>query len=136
MQNVTENSVFLFNIYENSRTNTKYLLFKGVGNIANNGKIEILHKYDFMTSDYGYKRLRNYYDMLEKFGPHKCIIITSDGTRFDNISYSSQDEIAEKFDIKLSKLQKRAFSEKDIVGSKRILKMSNLKQKGGKTFEK
>ncbi|MGN0006375.1 MAG: hypothetical protein ACI37Z_10490 [Candidatus Gastranaerophilaceae bacterium] len=113
-----DNLKYAFYIYENSYTHNKYILFRGVGTVENNIFTRI-EKYDFLTTANGYQKLRNYYDMVKKFGEKPCIIIAEDGSVIFEKEYSNQKEIEEDFSVNVSTLYKRAFKERDIV-SKRI----------------
>lgn len=121
-----ENICYAFCVYTNPNTQTQYLLFKGAGFVEGN-KINILHKYDYLTTAYGYKKMRNYNDMVLKFGEKPCFLVDIDCNIVSDKKYQNQDKIATEFKIKLSRLAKKAFSEKDVVGTKRIIKMANKK---------
>lgn len=110
-------AVYAFFIYTNPNTHVKYLLFKGVGLIENN-KINILHKYDYLHTQYNFQKLRNYYDMVNKFGEKPCRLVDNDLNIVSDKEYENQNEIAKEFNIKISRLSKRAFNEKDVVSSK------------------
>lgn len=98
----------------NSRNKTKYLLFRGIG-IVEDGVYKRIKKYDYLTSENGFTKLRNYYDMVDKFGNKPCVILDTDNNVISDVVYNSQDEIAKKYGIKISKLSSVSFSEKDTV---------------------
>lgn len=118
--------MFAFYVYVNPLSKTSFLLFKGIGNIVDK-HIEIIHKYDYLTTKKNFKKLRNYYDMVEKFGKRACYIVDEDFNIIDEKWYNSQEEIVERYNIKVSRLHKRAFKESDIVGSKKVMSIVNTK---------
>lgn len=110
-----ENAVFGFVIYNsNNKTNTNYLLFRGIGHVENKKFVRI-KEYDYLTTYYGYKKLRNYYDMKDKFGERPCVVLNTDNEVISDKTYLSQKEIAEFYHIKVSKLSSKPFSNNDIV---------------------
>lgn len=113
-----DNYKYAFHIYENPYTHNKYILFRGIGVVENN-IFKRNEKYDFLTTANGYEKLRNYYDMVNKFGEKPCVIVAEDGSLVSDTEYSNQKEIETTFDINVSTLYKRAFKERDVV-SKRI----------------
>ena len=114
-----DNAVFGFVIYQNPNTQIKYLLFRGIGFVKNN-KYERIEKYDYLTSSYGYKKLRNYYDMFEKFGDKPCVVLDVDNNLISDIYFKNQNEIAEIFEIKVSRLSKKPFCEKEVANTKKL----------------
>lgn len=114
-----DNAVYGFVIYNNpnAKNSTTYLLFRGIG-VINDGKFKRIKKYDYLTSSYGFKKLRTYYDMVLKFGAKPCILLDVENNVVSPKQYLSQDEIASKHQIKVSRLSSKPFSEKDTTNKK------------------
>lgn len=122
-EQVGQDSVYCFLIYEHPKSGVRTLLFEGVANIRDNMPV-FIHRYDYLTTSRGFKRLRNYYDMVEKFGELPCRIVDLDGAFVSDVVYEDQKEIQKTFELKSSRSFNRAFAEKDIIGSAKIMTSS------------
>ena len=134
MEQVFKNGCYAFYIYEkenvkdNPNIQSKYLLFKGIGNIVD-GRVILNHKHDYLTTQYGFNKLRNYFDMKSLFGEYPCVIVDDNMKIIDEHQYNSQDEIAEKYKIKVSRLQRKAFDENDTLKKAKKIKLSDKSKK-------
>lgn len=134
MEQVFKNGCYAFYIYEkenvkdNPNVQSKYLLFKGIGNIVDD-KVILNHKHDYLTTQYGFNKLRNYFDMKLLFGEYPCVVVDENMKIIDEYKYNSQDEIAEKYKIKVSRLQRKAFDEGDTLKKARKIKLPDKTKK-------
>lgn len=115
-----DNTVYGFVVYNNpnAKNPNTYLLFRGIG-VVDDGKFKRIKKYDYLTSVYGFKKLRNYYDMVLKFGTRPCVLLDIENNVVSSKQYLSQDEIVSEYQLKVSRLSNKPFSEKDITSKKK-----------------
>lgn len=101
-------NTYFFTIFDNPVNGKKFLIFRGVGTIDKTKNTAILNDERFWGKNAsGFLYAKNYCDMFEIYKQMPCCLINKDNKLVSFTEYSSQDEIAEKFNIFVSRLARK-----------------------------
>ena len=97
---------YIFEIFSNENFNKKTLLFWGVANYCIKCKKFYKFNDDIWTyNKYGYLKLKNYSDYIEKYGKLPCVLVNSKKEPIDiNTTYPNESTIRKVFGLKASNL--------------------------------